>query len=80
MGGDNRFSLKHFWSLFMAIVYIAIAYFVMFTPYLLAYNYQDNQSDNDQFKIPRFIIGFAMLCYGLFRGYNFFKTFKKNKN
>lgn len=77
MEEDNKFSFKQFWSLFMALIYFAIAYFVIFTPYLLPYNYQDNLIENDQFKIVRIFLGIAMFAYGFFRAYKVFKNIKK---
>ena len=77
MEEDNKFSFKQIWSLVMAVIYFAIAYFVIFTPNLLPYNFQDNLKENDQFKIVRVFLGIAMFVYGVFRAYKVFKNIKK---
>lgn len=69
MKGKNKFSFKDIWSIFMALIYVTISYLVIFTPYLLPYNFQDNLEENDQFKIVRIFLGLAMFAYGIFRAY-----------
>lgn len=75
MKGNEKFSLKDFWSLFMSLAYMAIGCLVIFTPYLLPYNFQDNLPENDQFKIVRYILGIAMFLYGFYRGFKTIKSF-----
>lgn len=74
---NSKFSFNHIWGLFMSLVYFGLSYMVIFTPYLLPYNYQDNLKENDQFKIVRIFLGLAMFAYGFFRAYKVFKNLKK---
>ncbi|MEN9918937.1 MAG: hypothetical protein RL662_1373 [Bacteroidota bacterium] len=72
----NKYSFKTIWSIFMAIAYIAIAYLVAFTPYMLRYNFRDNLKENDDFIIIRIFIAIIALLYASFRVYRIIK-FKK---
>lgn len=69
----TKLSFKLIWSILMFVIYMALAYFVLFTPVLLPYNYEDNTSDKDSFAIVRVVFGGAVLMYGLFRGYRIIK-------
>lgn len=69
----DKSSYKMIWSILMFFIYMAIAYFVLFTPILLPYNYQDNLPENDSFAIVRYILGIAIFAYGIFRGYRVIK-------
>lgn len=73
---NNKFSFKTIWSILMTIVYVAMAGVILFTPYLLKYNFRENDPDTDDFLIPRIVLGIGILAYGLFRGY---RVFKDNK-
>lgn len=73
----NKFSFRHLWGLFMALFYFILFYLVIFTPYLLPYNYGDNLRENDQFKIARIFLGLAMFAYGLFRAYKLIKDLRR---
>jgi len=72
---DNS-SFKFAWGIFMVIAYLGIAYLVVFTPVLIAYNKTTNLPDNDENFVVRIILGIILLVYGLFRGYRIWRLNK----
>jgi len=73
MKEDNNISFRTIWSAIMALLYFAVGYLVMFTPYLLPYSLKDNYMGNDEFAIVRIILGVALFLYGFFRVYRVIK-------
>lgn len=71
----NRFGFRFVWSLFMVFAYVGISYLVLFTPYLIRYNAENNPA-NDQNIVIRLILGIVLFVYGLFRGYRFYREWK----
>lgn len=71
MKEDNKKSntFRVLWNSLMFLIYLAIAYLIMFTPKLLPYNYRANDPDTDDFVVPRMILGVGVAIYALFRGY-----------
>lgn len=61
----------------MFFVYLGIAYFVIFTPLFLPYNFRDNLTENDDFEVVRMILGIGIFAYALFRAYNIWRLIKK---
>ena len=76
MKEKRKISFKHLWNIVMFVIYIGIGYLVLFTPLLLPYNYRDNNPEEDEFAVPRIILGIGIFAYGFFRGYNIWKSFK----
>lgn len=68
-------SFKTVWNAIMFFAYLAIAYLIIFTPILLPYNYRQNDP-NDDFVIPRIVLGVGVTVYALFRGYRLWKEQK----
>lgn len=73
---NDKFSFKTLWNACMCIVYMALAYLVMFTPLLLPYNFRNNTDDEDDFSIVRIILGISICIYGIIRGYRVIKRKK----
>lgn len=69
---DNKISFKVIWSIFMAIVYLGLAYLVVFTSF--PYNiYEEQPLESGSVQIIRVILGITLLMYGLFRIFRVYK-------
>lgn len=69
-------NFRFIWGVFMVIVYLGVAYLVVFTPLLIRYNARDNNPENDEYFIVRIALGLLLFIYGLFRGYRMWKINK----
>lgn len=76
MSQNNKITFRTIWSVFMAIVYFVMGYFVLFTGVLLKYNFDDNNSEDDNFLIVRYVLGIGLFAYGFFRIYRVLKNKK----
>jgi hypothetical protein len=76
MKENNKITFKSIWGLIMSIIYLGIAYLVVFTPRLLPYNFRENSKANDDFEVVRILLGFALCLYGIYRGYQSIKQMK----
>lgn len=70
-------SFKLIWSIVMSLVYLGIAYLVVFTPVLIPYSLRGhNTSANDENFFIRIFLGVILLIYGIYRGYRVIKLKK----
>lgn len=73
MEDKNKITFRSVWSVIMALVYIALGCLIMFTGLILKYNFNENNPDEDNFLIVRYVLGIVVIGYGLFRAYRVFK-------
>lgn len=69
-------TFRFVWSICMIVVYIGIAYLVVFTPVLIRYNSMDNSPAHDENFLARIALGIVLFAYGIFRGYRIWKLNK----
>lgn len=73
MSDNNKFTFRTVWSIIMAVLYIAMGGLIMFSGLILKYNFRDNNPQEDDFLIVRYILGVGIIGYGLFRAYRVYK-------
>lgn len=76
MKDNPKDNFKLLWGAVMSVIYVGIAYLVVFTPVLIPYSV-GKLSTEDDFFIVRIFLGIVLFAYGLFRGYRVFKSWAK---
>lgn len=72
--GSDKFSFSTIWGVFMALAYIGISYLILFTPFLMPYNFDG--SGDDKYKIIRIVLGAVLFLYGIIRGIRVWKALR----
>lgn len=68
----DKTEFRTLWGIFMSLVYIGIAYLILFTPLLIRYN-ETNNPDYDNNATLRIIFAIILCSYGIIRGYRTWK-------
>ena len=76
MKSKSTVNVKGMISVFMSLVYMALAYLVMFTQLLMPYNAARDIEEGDDYKLLRILLAIALSLYSLFRGYRAYRELK----